>query len=385
MKKEEIMKITPLTPENKICFFGYYDKKQISYDGRYFLFLMVDFQDREPEENDRADIFIGEIETGKYEKLDETYAWNFQQGCMLSWLSDEEIIYNIRIGKEFFSKIYNIRNGKTKIIERPVSCVFPEKKIALSLNFSRLAKWRPGYGYEGGIDKCEKEKWPENDGIYFVDLMENKYKLIIPLYRMLEFRKEEEIKNSYGWFNHTLFNRDAKRFCFVNRWKERLDQPHKTRFITSDIYGNEIYDLIDSYLISHFDWKDDKEIVVWAEIKRDYGFWIFEDKTKKYKKISDKMQKGDGHSSFSKDKKFILYDTYPVENYQYLKIFDIENDEEITIGKFYSIPEIKGTPIRCDLHPRWEDKNKITIDSTHENYRRSYLIEIGGLIEKRVY
>ena len=90
------MNIKSLTPKNKICFFGYYDKKQISYDRKYFLFLMVDFQDRAPKENDKADIFIGEMETGKYEKIDTTYAWNFQQGCMLSWLSDEEIIYNIR-------------------------------------------------------------------------------------------------------------------------------------------------------------------------------------------------------------------------------------------------------------------------------------------------
>jgi len=374
------MDLRSLTPEGKICFFGYYDKKQISYDGRYFLFLMVDFQDREPKENDKVDIFIGEVATGKYEKIEQTYAWNFQQGCMLGWLSDEEIIYNIRIEKEFFSKIYNIRNGKTKIIERPVSCVFPEKKIALSLNFSRLAKWRPGYGYEGGIDKYEKERWPENDGIYFVDLKENKYKLILPLARMLEFRKEKEIQNSYGWFNHTLFNRDGTRFCFVNRWKERLDQEHNTRFITSDIYGKEIYDLIDSYVISHFDWKNEKDIIVWAKIEKEEGFWIIEDKSKRYRKVSDRMQKEDGHCSFSKDEKLILYDTYPLDNYQYLKIFNIEKEKEIVLDRFYALPEIKDSPIRCDLHPRWEDRNKITIDSTHEKYRRSYLIEIRDIL-----
>lgn len=370
------MKIEPLTPENEICFFGYYDKKQLSPSNKHFLFLKVEFQNRDVKENDKAEIYIGEIESKKYEKLDETYAWNFQQGCMLSWLSEEEIIYNIRIGKEFFSKIYNIRNGNFKIIERPVSCVYSEKRIALSLNFSRLAKWRPGYGYEGGIDKYENEKWPENDGIYFVDLNTGKYKLIIPLSKMLQFRKEKEIKNSYAWFNHTLFSRDGERFCFVNRWKEKLEDEHKTRFITSDLEGKEIYDLIDSYLISHFDWKDGKEIIVWAEIEREYGFWIIEDKTGKYRKVSEKIQKEDGHCSFSKDKKFILYDTYPVENYQYLKIFDIEKEEEIVVGKFYSIPEIKDTPIRCDLHPRWEDGKIITFDSTHQNYRRSYLIEL---------
>ncbi|MCM8808642.1 MAG: hypothetical protein NC917_01675 [Candidatus Omnitrophica bacterium] len=369
------MEILPLTPENKICFFGYYDKKQLSHDKKYFLFLEVEFQNREPLENDKAEIWIGEIGTKKYQKLDETYSWNFQQGCMLSWLSEQEIIYNVRIEKEFFAKIYNIKNGKTKIVDRPISCIFPEKKIALSLNFSRLAKWRPGYGYVGVKDRYENEKWPEDDGIYFVNIEKNKCKLIIPLSKMLEFRKEEEINNSYGWFNHTLFNKNGTRFCFVNRWKTKFEEQFKTRFITSDLYGKEIYDLIDSYSISHFDWKDEKEIIVWAEIKGEKGFWILKDKTGKIKKLSEKIQEIDGHCSYSKNKKFILYDTYPIENYRYLKIFDIEKNREVIIGKFYSLPEITG-PIRCDLHPRWENENIITFDSIHENYRRSYLLKL---------
>lgn len=370
------MELRCLTPEKGICFFGYYEKKQVSYNGKYFLFLKVAFQDREPKEEDIAEIYIGEIETKKYEKIDQTYAWNFQQGCMLNWLSDDEIIYNVRIGKEFFSKIYNIKNGKTKLIERPVSAVFPQKRIALSLNFSRLAKWRPGYGYEGGIDRYEKEKWPEEDGIYFVDLKTGKYKLILPLAKMLDFRREEEIKNSYAWFNHTEFSRDGRRFSVLNRWKERLDQRHKTRFITSDTEGKEVYDLVDSYLISHYDWKNEREIVMWAEISGERGFFILEDKSGKYKKVSERMQKEDGHCSVSKDERYILYDTYPMDDHQYLKIFDVQKDEEKVIDKFYSIPQIKGTPIRCDLHPRWEDNHTITFDSTFEGYRRSYLLKI---------
>ncbi|HOK79999.1 MAG TPA: hypothetical protein PK303_04915 [bacterium] len=368
------MEIKPLTPENAICFFGYYDKKQISPSGKHFLFLKVNFQVREPAENDMAEIFVGEIEKSKYEKIDGTYAWNFQQGCMLGWLSDEEIIYNVGIKGELFSKIYNIRNGKSKIMERPVSCFHPDKKIALSFNFARLAKWRPGYGYQGVRDRFENEKWPEKDGIYFIDLESGQNKLIVPLSKMLEFRREKEVPNSYGWFNHTLFSRDAKRFCFVNRWKEKPEQIHRTRLMTSDIEGQKIYDLIDSYLISHFDWKNGKEIVVWAEIQGQRAFYLVEDKAGRYRKISDKIQTGDGHCSFSKDKKRILYDTYPIDGYRYLKIFDTQKDKEIILEKFYSIPEITG-PIRCDLHPRWESENEITIDSIHENYRRSYLVK----------
>lgn len=370
------IKIKVISPINHFCFFGYYDKKQISSDGKYFLFLDVQFQDREPKEKDKAEVFIGEIKTGKTEKIGETYAWNFQQGCMLSWLNNDEIIYNIRNDKEFFSIIYNIKDGKQKIIERPISCVYPENKTALSLNFSRLAKWRPGYGYEGGIDKYENKKWPEEDGIYFVDLKTGKYKLIIPLEKMLDFRKEKDIKNSYGWFNHTLFNKDGTRFCFVNRWKEKEEQSHKTRFITSDIEGEQIYDLIDSYLISHFGWKNDKEIIIWAEIDSEKGFWILEDKSGKYKKVGENIQKEDGHCSFSQNTKFILYDTYPIENYRYLKIYDIGKNEEKILGKFYSLSSLTG-PIRCDLHPRWEDENIISFDSVHENYRRCYILEIG--------
>ncbi len=223
-------------------------------------------------------------------------------------------------------------------------------------------------------DIFENEKWPEKDGIYFVDLDKGTGRLIVPISRMLDFRKEKEIKESYGWFNHTMFSKEGKRFCFVNRWKQRPDQRHKTRLITSDIDGKNLYDIVDSYLISHFDWKNEKEFLVWAEIEKERGFWLIEDITGRYKKLSEKMQTIDGHCSFSRDRNFILYDTYPVENYRYLKVFDLKKEEKMVAGRFYSVPEITG-PIRCDLHPRWEDNNIVTIDSTHENYRRCYNIE----------
>ncbi len=369
------MELICLTPEHQMCFFGYYDKKQMSPSGKYFVFLKVYFQDRQPGPQDPAEIFVGEIDGKNFEKVDETFAWNFQQGCMLGWLTDDEIIYNVRIKEEFHSKIFNIRTGRFRIIERPVSCFYPEKRIALSLNYSRLDRWRPGYGYKGVNDRFENEKWPENDGIYFVDLDKGDCRLIVALSRMLKFRKEKEIYNSYGWFNHTLFSRDGKRFCFVNRWKEKIEHVHRTRLITSDLEGKEVYDLLGSYLISHFDWKNGKEILVWAEIENERGFWLVEDMTGSFTRISDKMQKTDGHCSFSKDKKFILYDTYPIEGYRYLKTFDMEKKQEFIVGKFFSPPEITG-PIRCDLHPRWEDANVITLDSVHENYRRCYLVRI---------
>ncbi|MCD6407931.1 hypothetical protein J7L87_02645, partial [bacterium] len=219
----------------------------------------------------------------------------------------------------------------------------------------------------------------ENDGIYFIDLESGKYKLIVSLSEMLNYRKEENVENSYGWFNHTLFSPDGKRFIFLNRWKKEGDI-FKTRIFTSDISGKEKYDLLDTYLISHFDWKNEKEFIVWAEIEDKRGFWIVEDKTGKYKPVSERIQEEDGHCSYSKNERFILLDTYPIENYRYLKIFDTETEKEIILGKFYSLPEIKGE-IRCDLHPRWSRSEKfISFDSIHEGYRRVYIMDISEVI-----
>lgn len=370
-----------VTPENKYCFFGYYDKCPLDEKGEYFLFLQVNFQNRSPKKEDKAYICLCELKNRKISTIGETHAWNFQQGSMLQWLSGKKIIYNIRKNNKFISKIYDLNSRKERIISRPISAVSPNGRYALSINFSRLAKWRPGYGYEGVKDKFENQRWPENDGIYLIDLESGKCSLVLTLSQMLGFRKEKDVKESFGWVNHTLFSPDGKRFIFLNRWKEKTSNTFKSRLFTSGLKGKEIYDLLDSYLISHFDWKNDNEIIVWSIIKKKQGFWIVEDKTGKCELVSKKMQKEDGHCSYSKNKKLLLIDTYPVGNHRYLRIFDTENEKNIFLGKFYSLPQIAGE-IRCDLHPRWSRGEKfISFDSTHEGYRRVYMF---GTTRKRL-
>jgi len=147
-------------------------------------------------------------------------------------------------------------------------------------------------------------------------------------------------------------------------------------FFSSNIEGKEVYDLVDSYLISHYDWKNDGVIVAWMEYKDKQGFWLIDDKTGKCRFLSDNIQKLDGHCSYSDDERYVLLDTYPVDGYRYLKIFDTFNNTEKTIGRYYSLPEVIGE-IRCDLHPRWgRTQKKISFDSTHEGYRRVYVEDI---------
>jgi hypothetical protein len=369
-------KMNAVSPEGGYCFFGYYDKCTWDEKEEFFLFHEAGFQNRAPAKNDSVKICLMEIKTGKVDIIDETCAWNFQQGSMLQWLPGQRILYNSVRDGTFISIIYEMRSGKKREIPRPVSSVSPDGKYALSINFARLARWRPGYGYEGLPDTFENKRWPEDDGVYLVNLETGNYKLIIPLTQLLDFRKEKGVSESFGWINHTEFSPDGKRFSFLNRWKKETSGQFRTRFFSSDKEGKEVYDLVDSYIISHYDWKNNEVIIAWIDYKDKQGFWLIDDKTGKYRFLSDNIQTLDGHCSYSDDERYVLLDTYPVDGYRYLKIFDTHSNTEKTIGRYYSLPEASGE-IRCDLHPRWgRTQKKISLDSTHEGYRRVYVEDI---------
>ncbi len=197
-------------------------------------------------------------------------------------------------------------------------------------------------------------------------------RMIIPLGSLISFRKEKGAGGRFAWLNHTLFSPDGKKFIFLNRWHDE-QSGRLTRMFVSGLGGSNVCDLMDSYRISHFDWKNEREIFVWAEIGGKKGFWLIEADTGRSRFAYESMQTEDGHGSWSKDGKMILLDTYPLEDHRRrLRIFNAENLESCELGSFYSPPEITG-PFRCDLHPRWSFSEKhISFDSVHEGCRRVY-------------
>ena len=103
-----------VSPEGKYCFFGYYDKCQWDEKEEYMLFHEAGFQDRLPAKEDSVKICLLETRTGRVEILDETYAWNFQQGAMLQWLPGQRVLYNARKNGQFISVIRDISGGSIK-------------------------------------------------------------------------------------------------------------------------------------------------------------------------------------------------------------------------------------------------------------------------------
>ncbi|HIE51283.1 MAG TPA: hypothetical protein EYP85_05955 [Armatimonadetes bacterium] len=375
-------------------FFGYYDKSPWDATGRYLLALETTFIDRPPAPEDVATIGLIDLQEGcRFRPLAQTHAWNWQQGTMLQWLPsapDRLIIYNDRQEGRFVSVIRDIHTGETRRLPLPVYAVSHDGRSAVTLNFARVARTRPGYGYVGLPDPWAEEGAPEEDGIYWMDLTTGEHRLIISLAQMAAFRPRPDMKGAVHWFNHLLFSPDDRRFIFLHRWSPQVGKPWKTRLFTATPPspanegqgGSDIYLVADDDLVSHFDWRDPTHILAWARKKGlgDYYF-LFTDRSVEFQIIGKGILTTDGHCSYSPDRRWILTDTYPDrEHRRTLLLYQPETGRRVDIGRFYSPPELRGE-IRCDLHPRWSrDGRKVCIDSAHEGHRQMYVLDVSAIV-----
>ena len=114
---EKLPPVRPLTRGPRFHWFGYYDKLQFDPSSRHVLGMEVSFEHRLPEATDP--VRIGLIDTGDRDRwidLGESYAWCWQQGCMLQWLpgSDREVVFNDRERERFVCRILDTRIGKSR-------------------------------------------------------------------------------------------------------------------------------------------------------------------------------------------------------------------------------------------------------------------------------
>ena len=379
--------VQAVTRGPKHHFFGYYDKSPWDSTGRYMLALEVEFMDRAPTPNDAATIGLIDLkENCLFRPVAKTYAWNWQQGCMLQWMPStfrRRIIYNDRRDGRFISVIYDVESGEVRSLPLPIYALTHDGRYALTLNFSRLDRTRPGYGYAGVHDPTVEEKAPENDGIYLMDLRTGEYDLIISLAQIVAFRPRLDMRGAVHWFNHLLISPNDQRFIFLHRWSSpTIGKKRITRLFTANLDGSDIYLVADDGMVSHFDWRDSTHILAWAR-KKEVGdhYYLFTDCSEEFQIIGKDVLNRDGHCSYSPDRRWILTDTYPdQENKRRLLLYHPEAKRLIELGRFYSPPKLRGA-IRCDLHPRWSrDGHYICFDSAHEDQRQMYIIDVSEVI-----
>lgn len=377
-----------ISPHDGEYFFGYYDLQP--FCGNLHLTHKIKDANTLHDRGDKAEVGILDINTAKYEKLDETGAWCFQQGAMLQWnpaSPKDEVIYNSLTETDYNATILNIHTGKKRFLDRPVANVSPLGDYALSINFGRMYDFRPGYGYAEFRDGFYWDKHSKEDGVFLIDLKTGKSKLVLSMDEIWEFCK--------GYFggrdekliiNHINFNTDGSRFVMLVRNFPSGGQGHKTALITANRDGSDMYMLSDFGIQSHYHWKDKETLLIYSdgkELKGPHwwgGNYIMKDKTHEGYLIADGWFTGDNHMSFSPDRKLMLTDKYPLKDgTQPIRIYSFEKNICVNMGYFHSIKR-DSTDLRCDLHPRWnQDGSMISFDSTHEGRRDVYVMDIESI------
>ena len=367
-------------------FFGYYDKTPWDASGRWLLGLESTFMDRPPTENDV--LVIGLIDAANdyvWTPLAETRAWNWQQGCMLQWLDGGrtgKIIFNDRQKDRFVCRIVDVHGGPERVIDRPAYGVNPQGTHAVSLNFARLAHQRPGYGYVGLPDPWRAELTPGDDGLYAIDLATGVSRKLLSIAEAAAWRPRAAAQGAVQRFNHAQFSPDGRRFACLHRWKKPEEEVGTTRLLTLNIDGSDLRCLADDDLVSHYDWRDEHQLLAWARQRgRGDGYFLFDDTSGSSELIGQGVLTSDGHCSFSPDRRWVLTDTYPdATQHRTLLLYEWETGERIDIGRYFAAP--MNWEIRCDLHPRWSpDGRKICLDSIHEGSRQMYVLDVAAIVD----
>lgn len=364
--------------------FAYYDKYQFDPSDRYALGMQVGFEHRAPGPDDTTVLGMIDLEDGdKWIPFAESTAWCWQQGCMLQWLpgSDSEVIYNAREGGGYISVIQNVFTGAKRTLPRPIYAVSPDGKTAVGLNFARVARTRPGYGYNGLPDPFEDQLHPEGDGIYSLDLTTGESRLIVTLDQIAHFRRDDTMGKGQHWFNHLLFSPDGSRFIFLHRW-QRERGGRFTRGFTVRPDGSGLFCFNDHGMVSHFIWRDAQRLLAWST-EPDWGnrFHLYEDMTDNVGVIGEGVLTQDGHCTYSPERQWILTDTYPDrDRMQTLVLFRPADGRLVPLGRFYQArPE--DNEWRCDLHPRWTRNGRfVCIDSKWSGQRQIYLLDVGEIV-----
>jgi hypothetical protein len=374
--------IRPVTRGPGHHFFGYYDKQQWDPTGRFLLGMRAAFTDRAVEPQDVLEIGMIDLQEGdRWIPLAETRAWCWQQGCMLQWRpgSQSQIIFNDRIDDHFAAVVLDVESGARRHLPRPIYALSNDGCRGLSLNFSRLAVTRPGYGYIGVQGPLNEQPDYAEDGVWMMDLTSGDHELIVNLEQVVSRDPDPSMDCEPHWVNHLLFAPGDERFIFLHRW--RTEQSFSTRMFTAAADGGGVHrcPVEDA---SHFIWKDGGTILVWDDRPGGQsGYYEFADQQDDARLVADGVLTGNGHVTVSPDGRWLLTDEYPDgDGFHPVILYRIADGWRCDICRLHG-PTPAQAELRCDFHPLWSrDGRQVCIDSIHEGSRQMYVADVSSIV-----
>ena len=402
--------------------FGYYNYDTLSSDNTKLLCCRVKEDGMMP----RADILVEvgyyDISSGHWYHIGNTDSWNWQQGCMVQWLNDEEVIFNSSEHNHHIAIIHNIKTGAERKIDWAIYGITPDGKKSISLDMER-AHWCRAYHYDSVRDLNKDGAIYSGDGIFEINLLNNTRKRIISIQDIIALDSREYFSKAKHWLEHIMINQEGTKFCVLHRFSSLTNvYSYKTRLIIIDLSTLQMQCVPgwEKKQWSHFGWNHDlfsiyaypskgkiteKDFEVGEVVetippqlkKKTFSLSSFTKRIVKIvlpRRFFQKLKGGvssyeyyhnvggkycikecfdaapfliDGHPSFTPDGRYMITDTYPDNrHYQRLYVLDIKTKKYLLLGTFYAYYD--GTPSSCDLHPKISRNGEyIVIDSAHDN------------------
>lgn len=366
---------------NHHIFFGYYDRSPFSKDDNKVLACIVP---KKWGKNQSIPMQLGYFDlndpTNHFNKFAETTTWCWQMGCRLRWVhtdSEENIFFNY-YNNRYSSKIIEPNNGKVlKRYDYPFYDINDDASLGVSINFSRLQRLRPGYGYNNLKDSTKGELIPGNEYLSLFNLKNNEILTKISLEEISKINSSETMKNAEHYFNHISISPDSSKFIFFHLWTNKKNK--FSRLFSYDLNEDKIK-LITEQVVSHYAWKNSDEILITEYNNGKLLYCLYNLFNSKKIIIGENILNKDGHPSFIDDCN-IITDTYPnIFGHQSLLFYSLSKPNKlITVKKVYSPIEFSGEK-KCDLHPRLSNNKKmINIDIAEKNKREMLIIDINKL------
>lgn len=411
-----------LTPDDGHYFFGYYDKCPWNRTQDKVIACRTTVAGRLPGVDDH--LTIGYVEADgrqHFTPLMDTTAWNFQQGAMAQWLDlggVETILFNVRHGASTVARVMSVEGRLEREYEQAIYAVSPDGRWGAAVDFGRLARVRPGYGY-ADVDTPESaEVAPSRDGLILVD-MKSGTRQLWTSYAQLASSIHPRGEGSPHWIDHIEFSPDSRFIVFLHRWLAKDGAP-LTRMMAIDRNDGNLTCILDCGAAGHGCWLDGERYGIWgrqgtvASVARATTSWRtaplrwsikagrmilppsvkrrFHRESLMEVNVQDAAQRGllaqipfrhrGGHPSMHPQKSLVVCDTIPDrKGWRTLFLASLDGARFLVLADFEHDRGTVNASFRCDLHPRWNREGAaICIDSLHEGFRGMYRIDVSSAL-----
>lgn len=380
------LEVEQITHGSKHHLFGYIGQSLTTpwnASERYILSLESEFHDHMPEADEAAKILIIDTQNDySTEYLDETRAWNLQQGTMMYWnpgSPETQFFFNDRDTKtgKVFTILYDIekrqRIREYRFEDTPVgnSGVASKGGYFLAINYARMDRLRPITGYLDAFDWTVGQKAPEDDGIFKVNIQTGEKELLVNFKQLADLCDQHTA--SY-YINHTLWNRANDKIYFFARGAEGDQTKVVNEVFTVNADGSGLTKQL--FTGGHPEW-DLGDVIIGDYDNQQARYDVNQQKIVGYIGEPGTFRKPGGDVTLSPNGKMFANGASSETDNVYT-VFRRTDDQYVKSGEFSRGP-YGNSRMRIDTAPRWNRTgDKLLVPGYVDGARQLFIITVDG-------